>query len=126
MQIGHGPPSRRKDMFGGHGEVLVWDLLGSQPAAPFTAVLSCVLAAGGHVGRHVQQRDSEIVIGLTGCGEAIVDGRPQPFGPGTVVFLPFKSNLELRNERVDAELRYLIVKATPAAAPTSEPGSGAG
>jgi hypothetical protein len=32
------------------------------------------------------------------------------------VFLPFRSTLELRNERADAELRYLIVKATPAAA----------
>lgn len=121
MQIGHGPPSRRMDMFGGHGEVLVWDLLAGQPAPPFTSVLSCVLAAGGHVGRHVQQRDSEIVIGLTGCGEATVDGRPQPFGPGTVIFLPFKSTLELRNERADAEMRYLIIKATPAPAPTPEP-----
>lgn len=115
MQIGHGPPSRRQAMFGGHGEVLVWDLLAGQPAPPFTSVLSCVLEAGGHVGRHVQQRDSEIVVGLTGCGEATVDGRAQPFGPGTVVFLPFRSTLELRNERADAPLRYLIVKATPAA-----------
>ncbi|MDC0673431.1 cupin domain-containing protein [Nannocystis radixulma] len=114
MRIGHGPPSQRQDLFGGHGEVLVWDLLSGQSAPPFTSVLSCVLAAGGHVGRHVQQRDSEIVIGLTGCGEATVDGRVLPFGPGSVVFLPFRSSLELRNERTDAPLRYLIVKATPA------------
>lgn len=93
----------------------MWDLLGGRSVAPFTSVLSCVLAAGGHVGRHVQQRDSELVIGLTGCGEAIVDGQAQPFGPGSVVYLPFRSTLELRNERPDAPLRYLIVKATPAA-----------
>lgn len=97
--------------------MLVWDLLAGQAAPPFTAVLSCVLEAGGHVGRHVQQRDSEIVIGLTGCGEATVDGRAIAFGPGTVVFLPFGSTLELRNERDDAPLRYLIVKATPVAEP---------
>src|SRR5690606_32584277 len=116
---GHGTPSRRQALFGGHGEVLVWDLLAGQVAPPFTAVLSCVLEAGGHVGRHVQQRDSEIVIGLTGCGEATVDGRTVPFGPATVVFLPFRSTLELRNERLDAPLRYLIVKASPAAPPVA-------
>lgn len=115
MQIGHGPPSRRQALFGGAGEVLVWDLLAGRAAPPFTAVLSCVLEAGGHVGRHVQQRDSEIIIGLAGSGEATVDGRAIAFGPGTVVYLPFRSTLELRNERTDAPLSYLIVKATPAA-----------
>ena len=64
----------------------------------------------------MQQRDSELVIGLTGCGEAKVDGKPIAFGPGAVVFLPFGSSLELRNERTDAPLTYLIVKATPATA----------
>lgn len=97
--------------------MLVWDLLAGQPAAPFTAVLSCVLEAGGHVGRHVQQRDAELVVGLSGRGEATVDGRVVPLGPGTVVYLPFGSTLELRNEQVDAPLRYLIVKATPVAQP---------
>lgn len=121
MRIGHGPPSRRQALFGGVGEVLVWDLLAGQAAPPFTAVLSCVLEAGGHVGRHVQQRDSELVIGLTGCGEATVDGRAISFGPGTVVYLPFRSTLELRNERADTPLCYLIIKATPAV----EPGPGA-
>lgn len=47
-----------------------WYLLQGRLAPPFTAVLSCELAPGGHVGRHVQQRDSELVIGLSGCGEA--------------------------------------------------------
>jgi len=117
MSLGHGPPSRRQALFGGHGEVLVWDLLAGQAAAPFTTVLSCELAAGGHVGPHVQQRDAELVIGLEGRGEATVDRRVLPFGPGTVVFLPFGSTLELRNGQADAPLRYLIVKATPIAAP---------
>lgn len=117
MSLGHGPPSRRQALFGGHGEVLVWDLLAGQAAPPFTTVLSCELAAGGHVGPHVQQRDAELVIGLEGRGEATVDRRVVPFGPGTVVFLPFGSTLELRNGQADAPLRYLIVKATPVAAP---------
>jgi mannose-6-phosphate isomerase-like protein (cupin superfamily) len=104
-------------MFGGTGTVLVWDLLQRTMAPPFTAVLSCELAEGGSVGRHVQQRDSEILVGLSGCGEATVDGKAVPFGPGAVVFLPFGSSLELRNERDDAPLSYLIIKATPAAKP---------
>ena len=113
MQIGHGPPSRREALFGGTGQVLVWSLLGGRTAPPFTSVLSCELAEGGRVGRHVQQRDAEIVIGLEGCGEARVDGVPVAFGPGAVVHLPLGSALELVNERTDAPLRYLIVKASP-------------
>lgn len=111
MQIGHGPPRRRSALFGGVGDVLVWDLLAGRAAAPFTAVLSCELAEGGRVGRHVQQRDDEIVIGLAGCGEARVDGRAIPFGPGAVVHLPRGRALEIVNERSDAPLRYLIIKA---------------
>ncbi len=111
MQIGHGPPDVRNDLFGGRGQVLVWNLLGARAAPPFTAVLSCVLEANGHVGRHVQQAYDEIVVGLTGYGEARVDGKAQAFGPGAVVHLPLGSSLELVNEAPDKELRYLIIKA---------------
>lgn len=110
MQIGHGPPRRRTALFGGDGDVLVWDLLAGRAAAPFTAVLSCELAEGGRVGRHVQATDDEIVIGVEGCGEARVDGHAFPFGPGAVIHLPLGSALEIVNERADAPLRYLIVK----------------
>lgn len=95
----------------------VWNLLGGRVARPFTAVLSCVLEAGGHVGRHTQQRDDEIVIGLTGYGEALVNGEAQAFGPGAVVYLPFGASLELFNEAPDKELRYLIIKGEPHAPP---------
>lgn len=115
--ITKGSPIVRENIFGGSGTVLIWDLLGSQKAAPVTAVLSCELAEGGRVGRHVQQRDAEIVIGVSGCGEAKLDGKSIPFGPGAVVYLPLGSNLELVNERDDAPLCYLIVKATPPARP---------
>lgn len=90
---------------------MVWNLLGRRAAPPFTAVLSCVLEANGHVGRHVQQEFDEIVVGLTGYGEARVDGTAQAFGPGAVVYLPLGSSLELVNEAPDKELRYLIIKA---------------
>jgi quercetin dioxygenase-like cupin family protein len=113
MTITRGTPSVRADMFGGTGQVLVWDLLQGLAAPPFTAVISCQLAEGGRVGRHVQATDAEIVIGLSGCGEARVDNRPIAFGPGAVVFLPLGSRLELVNERDDAPLCYLIVKAKP-------------
>ncbi len=111
MQIGHGPPYVRESLFGGCGRVLVWNLLGRRAAPPFTAVLSCVLEENGRVGRHVQHEYDELVVGLTGHGEARVDGKAQPFGPGAVVYLPLGSALELVNEAPDKELRYLIIKA---------------
>jgi quercetin dioxygenase-like cupin family protein len=111
MQIGHGPPYVRESLFGGCGRVLVWNLLGRRAAPPFTAVLSCVLEENGRVGRHKQDEYDEIVVGLTGYGEARVNGKAQPFGPGAVVFLPLGSALELVNEAPDKELRYLIIKA---------------
>lgn len=111
MQLGHGPPSVRRDLFGGKGEVLVWNLLADRLAPPFTAVLSCELAPGGSVGAHVQEEFDEIVIGLTGYGEARVDGKAQAFGPAAVVHLPLGSRLELVNEAPDKPLQYLIVKA---------------
>jgi quercetin dioxygenase-like cupin family protein len=111
MQIGHGPPIVREALFGGCGRVLVWDLLRGRAAAPFTAVLSCVLEENGRVGRHVQEDYDEIVVGLTGYGEARVNGKAQPFGPGAVVYLPLGAALELVNEAPDKELRYLIIKA---------------
>jgi len=114
MAIARGTPSVRKDLFGGTGTVLVWDLLQPTAAPPFTAVLSCELAEGGRVGRHVQQLDAELVIGVSGCGEARVDDRPIAFGPGAVVYVPHGSRIELVNERDDAPLCYLIVKAAPA------------
>lgn len=122
MQVGRGTPRPREALFGGRGQVLVWDLLDGASAPPFTAVLSCELAEGGHVGSHRQAHDPEIVIGLEGCGEVRVDGQARPFGPGAVVHLPLGSTLEITNERQDAPLRYLIVKASPPGRESSPPG----
>jgi quercetin dioxygenase-like cupin family protein len=111
MQVGHGPPDVRENLFGGEGRVLVWNLLGAQSAPPFTAVLSCLLEEGSSVGRHVQQAHPEIVIGLTGHGETRVNGVARPFGPGAVVHLPLGATLEIANGSTETPLRYLIVKA---------------
>ncbi len=102
---------RRADLFGGTGVVCVWSLLrGAAP--PFSAVLACELAPGGKVGTHLQQRDPEIVLCLSGEGTAIVEGVSQPMRPGTVAYLPFGRSLAVRNDSSHAPLRYLIIKAT--------------
>jgi quercetin dioxygenase-like cupin family protein len=111
MSFGDGVPFQRDGLFGGTGSVRVWDLLRGTAALPFTAVLGCELDAGGSVGRHRQDEYPEVVVGLEGDGEADVDGRTSPLGPGDVVHLPLGSVLALRNRSQTEVLRYLIVKA---------------
>ncbi|MEZ4464438.1 MAG: hypothetical protein R3F43_07980 [bacterium] len=77
----------RIDLFGGRGEVRLWDLLPGG-AAPFTTVLRCALAPGGAVGPHCQAEDAELVIGLAGRGRAFVGEVEHALGEGAVVFLP--------------------------------------
>ena len=85
--------------------------MGRAAAPPFSAVLSCELEAGSSVGRHVQQRDPEIVIGLDGDGEATVNDEPWPLGPGDVVYLKHGDVLAIFNRSDVTPLRYLIIKA---------------
>jgi quercetin dioxygenase-like cupin family protein len=113
-------PSLRVGLFGGVGTVKVWSLL-QERAEPFTAVLSCELDPGGHVGRHKQQEFPEIVVGIDGDGEATIGGVRRSLGPGDTVFLPLGEVMELRNLSESAPLRYLIIKARVASAP-AEPG----
>lgn len=111
MPVRKGDPDIRTDLFGGTGEVRVWNLLADRRAPPFTAVLSCELDPGGRVGRHVQEHFPEIVVGLEGRGEArVADHQPQPLEPGEVVHLPLGKALEIRNLSSDEPLRYLIIK----------------
>jgi len=114
MRKGLGNPSRREDLFGGTGEVLVWDLLGRADFPPFTAVLACELAPGGRVGAHRQEHYPEIVIVTEGEGTAELDGAPCPIGVGSMLALPLGSTLALTNGSGEQPLRYLIVKAAPA------------
>ena len=105
------PNDTRSELFGGKGSVGVWDLLAGRPFAPFSAALACELEAGGSVGRHLQQRDPELVLCAQGHGEILVDGKARPFTPGEVALLPHGSSLEIRNGANDRPLRYFIIKA---------------
>jgi quercetin dioxygenase-like cupin family protein len=110
MWTGKGEPDRRRNLFGGVGEVRVWSLL-ERPVPPFDCVLGCELDPGGSVGPHVQERCAEIVIVTEGRGRARVGGGPVDLEPGVVVQLPLGQTLALVNGSDDAPLRYLIVKA---------------
>ncbi|MCA9680789.1 MAG: cupin domain-containing protein [Myxococcales bacterium] len=105
-----GAPDLRHDLFGGTGTVKVWNLLHTA-APPFTAALACELEPGGRVGRHKQHEFPEIVIGISGLGEAVVNSQQYALRPGDVVYLPLGHTLELINHRDDEPLQYLIIKA---------------
>jgi uncharacterized cupin superfamily protein len=98
------------NLFGGVGEVRVVSLLRGA-SAPFTAALLCELAPGGSVGAHRQQDDPELVIGVSGEGEARVDGTTHPLDAAHAVYLPLGAALEIINRSTREPLRYLIVKA---------------
>jgi len=102
-------PDARERLFGGEGTVLVEALAGAL-CPPFTAALSCELSPGGRVGAHVQQADSEIIIGLEGEAVLYVDDRPHPVSPGTVVALALGKQLAIDNASIEAPFRYLIIK----------------
>ena len=107
----------RAELFGGTGNVRVWNLLGGGARGPFQAVLACELAAGGEVGKHVQQAFSEIVVVTEGQGRATLGNTTHDLFPGQVVFLPLGETLALHNTSLEFPLRYLIIKAGAQAHP---------
>jgi quercetin dioxygenase-like cupin family protein len=110
MTVEKGTPDVRVDLFGGQGTVRVWSLLGDA-AEPFTAVLSCELVPGGSVGRHVQEEFPELVVGLSGDGDAWVGEELHALSAGDTVYLPLGSVLSIANRSSVTSLRYLIIKA---------------
>lgn len=100
---------RREALFGGEGVVRVWDLGGRVGA--LSAVLFCELEPGGRVGKHVQQRDDEVIVVLEGEAVIFVDGSAHACGRGSAVPLGFGQALEIDNASPSAPVRYLIVKA---------------
>ena len=110
MSLEKGTPDVRRELFGGSGEVRVWNLLQGS-AEPFTAILSCELSAGGSVGRHVQEHFAEVVIGVSGSGTAAVNEQRWPLGAGDVVHVPLGAVLSIDNHTSQVPLRYLIIKA---------------
>jgi len=101
----------RTDLFGGAGAVEIWNIMPQTGAPPFTAALWCRLEPGGDVGQHVQQAFPEVVIGVKGFGQAIVDDHAHPLTSGAMVYLPLGARLSLRNLSQDDPLEYLIIKA---------------
>jgi len=107
-------PWARRGLFGGSGEVQVWDLLAGRAAPPFEAALWCELEAGGSVGAHQQQEHPELVVCVWGRGEAWVGEARHPLAPGACVFLPLGARLRL-SAAEEGPLGYLILKARAAA-----------
>lgn len=104
-------PFEHHNLFGGNGRVRVWDLLKTQAAPPFTAVLRCELDPAASVGRHKQEHFPELIICLSGDGRVEINGISQPFHAGSVAHLPSGAVLAIQNQAPDAVLTYLIVKA---------------
>jgi quercetin dioxygenase-like cupin family protein len=104
------PHDVRRALFGGSGEVRVWNLVAA-PRAPFAAVLACELDPGGRVGAHVQERYAEVVIVIEGEARVTVNGQASPVGPGGVIELPLGAILAIDNGSNEQLLRYLIIKA---------------
>jgi len=107
----NGSRARHDDLFGGQGAVHVKHLVGAVDIPPFSDVLECELDPGGAVGAHRQQRDPELVIGLEGEGEVVVEGRPLPLSRGCVAYLALGQQLEIKNLSSQRPFRYLIIKA---------------
>ena len=56
--------------------------------SPFSAALWCELAAHGSVGPHRQQRDPEIIVCISGVGQARIDDKVHAFHVGVLLYLP--------------------------------------
>ena len=99
------------DLFGGQGRVHIDDLMQQQTLPPFREVLQCQLEPGGRVGAHCQEHFAEILLVAEGQGRAVVQGRSQQLGPGSLVLLPLGHSLELHNTNAEIWLCYFIIKA---------------
>ena len=110
LQPRHLTPSARRDLFGGRGEVKVWNLLNPRALDPFRAALWCELEPSGVVGRHVQQHYPEILICVSGEGVVKIGQTAHDFKPGVCLTLSLGEILQITCG-VDAPLSYLIIKA---------------
>lgn len=100
----------RSDLFGGVGEVLVWDRTPQNLAPPFQVVLFCRLVTGGRVGPHKQVGVGEIILGYAGSGLCRVDGKEKVISAGVAVSLSDGAVLEIANTGGEP-LDYFIIKA---------------
>ena len=108
-------PFSRRALFGGEGEVKIWNLLPAPAQCePFRAALWCELEPGGSVGAHRQEHFPELIICVAGEGVIQVGARATHFRPGSAVYLPLGSVLQLRNQSDQRPLSYWIIKAAAA------------
>ena len=101
---------QQSNLFGGQGTVEIDSLL-NQQGYPFSAVLWCSLEANGSVGKHRQQRDPEIILGISGKGVMTINGVQQSMHPQSLAFLPFGAVMSLVNSSDTEPLVYVIIKA---------------
>lgn len=104
-------PFVQRDLFGGQGEVRIWDLFGTTHLPPFESILACELDPGGSVGAHQQATADEVLVVIEGQGTAGVDGEVRHLEAGSLVALPLGSLMTLQNLSDEGALRYLIIKA---------------
>ena len=82
------PADKRSNLFGGKGDVLIWNLMGARQLPPFSALMLCELSPKGTVGTHVQQTSHEMLLVVAGEGIATVGSTQHPLAPHTVIHLP--------------------------------------
>ena len=107
-----GPAETREHLFGGVGAVRIWNCLPPNPTDPFRAALWCELDPGGSVGRHRQTAYPEVILCVGGSGRAVIGDTAHVLVRGTLVHLPLGTSLSLHNDREDATLEYVIIKAS--------------
>ena len=100
---------QQENLFGGKGIVEIESLL-KEGSFPFSAILHCTLEAGGSVGRHRQQRDPELVIGVSGQGTITINGKAHRLEVKTAIFVPFGAILSIDNGSETEQLEYWIIK----------------
>lgn len=99
----------KNDLFGGQGIVQVWDLQAQREAGPFKASLWCRLEANGIVGPHIQENYDELILCISGSGNATINHECFALAPGIQVFLKRGKVLEIKAESTQP-LIYLIIK----------------
>ena len=116
MRAGIGSPIRREAVFGGAGELLIWNLIEGTPQAPFASAAACQLAPGGHIGEFKEERNPELIIVIEGKGTALVNGSAKGLSEGDSLQIEVGATLALKNDSAEVPLRYLVVKGNAAGA----------
>ncbi|GAA3797854.1 hypothetical protein GCM10022403_034630 [Streptomyces coacervatus] len=100
-------------VYGVHGApgLTQWRSLASGTGlrGPYEAVEWACVPPGGLSGEHLHSRTEEVYVLLTGEGEALLNGRPQPVRAGEVILTGLGATHGLRNTGPDA-LSWLTIE----------------